>query len=261
MPRGPDETLSPDRLPDPSTVLAEFTLTARRGIGLAPAARGMGPQYRIIRTTEVDEYDPPVPASEISAMRGPLALPTDNKFRGTARKAAKLSIANAGTEAFNDVKKLISTFVPHATMANHPDISTDKNNNRVAQERRNVKVAAFLYAASREEDNDYHLIIGRNPSKSPKYMTVEISGLPPSSSAHFGKLNEARNSYFAFFGDGLPGATYDFYDPPIPVAIEGSLFFDMSHATGSRPGPTKLRPKMPVVWEIHPVTAIAFEPS
>lgn len=261
MPRGRGETLPSDRLPDPSSVLAEFTLTARRGIGLAPTARGIGPHYRIIRTTEVDEYDPPVSASEISAMRAPLALPTDNKFRGTARKAAKLSIAHADREAFDDVKKLISTFAPHETMANHPDISTDKANNRVAEERRNVKVAAFLYAASREDDNDYHLIVGRNPSKSPKYMTVEISGLPSSGSGHFSKLKKARDSYFAFFGDGLPGATYDFYDPPIPVEIEGSLFFDMSHATGSRPGPTKLRPKMPVVWEIHPVTAIVFEPS
>ena len=34
----------------------------------------------------------------------------------------------------------------------------------------------------------------------------------------------------------------------------------MSHATGSRPGPAKLRPNMPVVWEIHPISKIVFEP-
>ncbi len=130
----------------------------------------------------------------------------------------------------------------------------------MAEERRNARLSAFLYAASREDDNDYHLILGRDPSLPPRYLTVEISGLPHSRSRHFGKLKAAREAYFRFFGNGLPGPTYDFYDPPIPVEVAGSLFFDMSHATGGRPGPQKLRPNMPVVWEIHPVTRIVFEP-
>jgi hypothetical protein len=37
---------------------------------------------------------------------------------------------------------------------------------------------SFLYAASHEDDNDVHLIIGRAPTKSPEpYMTMELSGL------------------------------------------------------------------------------------
>jgi hypothetical protein len=209
---------------------------------------------------EVDEYDDPVPVAEIMALAGPRAAPADNDFRGTSRRAAKLSIADASLETFSDLKDLIDTLEAHNKMKNHPDLSTDRNNNRVAEERRSVRVTAFLYAASLEDDNDYHLIVGRDPSKSEKYMTVEISGLPPDTSDAFEKLNTARDAYFEFFGDGLPGTSYDFYDPPIPVEIEGSLFFDMSHATGSRPGPATLRPRMPVVWEIHPVTKIVFEP-
>ena len=46
----------------------------------------------------------------------------------------------------------------------------------------NVRITAFLYAASLEDDNDYHLIVGRDPSKSEKYVTVEISGLSPDTS-------------------------------------------------------------------------------
>ena len=100
---------------------------------------------------------------------------------------------------------------------------------------------AFLYAASREDDNDFHLIIGRNPERSPSmYMTVELSGLPPKSSKHFSRLSKTRNAYKTFFTDNMPGTTYDFYDPPIPVTVEGSLFFDMSHAHGSKPGPGSL---------------------
>jgi hypothetical protein len=194
-------------------------------------------------------------------LAAPRAAPTDNEFRGTSRKVAKLSIADADTEEFEDLKDLIDTLQAHEVMSEHPDLSTDKNNNRVPEERRNVRVTAFLYAASMEEDNDFHLIVGRDPNKAEKYMTVEISGLPPNNSPHFNDLSGARDSYFEFFGDGLPGTSYDFYDPPIPVVIEGSLFFDMSHAHGGRPGPNKLRPKMPVVWEIHPIRKIEFEPE
>jgi hypothetical protein len=273
MPNGDQASHPQERLPDPSSVLAVLTLTPKAGAAMAsppppgapppaPAAAPAPPagRYRILRTLEVDEYDPPVAPAAILALAAPRAAPADNAFRGTSRRAAKLSIANAQTETFDDLKDLIDTLHPHEEMKDRNDISTERDNDRTPPERRNVRVAAFLYAASVEEDNDYHLIIGRDPDKAAKYMTVEISGLPPNNSAHFDKLNSARDAYFEFFGDGLPGTSYDFYDPPIPLEIAGSLFFDMSHATGSRPGPSKLRPKMPVVWEIHPVTEIVFEP-
>jgi hypothetical protein len=250
------------RLPPAANVLVEMTLVPGSGatVGAAPAAApGAGNRYRILRTLEVDQYESPLPTAAILPLTAPRPAPTDNRFRGTARKAAKLSIANAPLEQFNDVNKLIATFPAHSTMKKRK-ISTKANSNRVDVEKRNVKVKAFLYAASLEDDNDYHLIVGRSPGKPAQYMTAEISGLPPDSSAAFDTLSEARAAYFDFFGDGLPGTSYDFYDPPVPIEIEGSLFWDASHADGGRPGPQTLRPKMPVVWEIHPVTKIIFEP-
>ena len=71
---------------------------------------------------------------------------------------------------------------------------------------------------------------------------------------------QARDDCKSFFSANLPGPTYDFYDPPIPVEISGSLFFDMSHASGSKPGPNNLRSKIPTIWEIHPNSKIVFEP-
>lgn len=244
------------RLPPPEAVLAEFALPAPTGTrGLAAA-----PGYRILRTLEVDAYEAPIPPSGIAPLILPRAAPPDDVFRGTARRAAKLSLAAAPTESFSDLAKLIPTLAPHGKMARHPGLSTDATNDRVAEERRNVRLGAFLYAASREDDNDFHLIVGRRPRQAQLYMTVEISGLPPRTSPAFAALNRARRAYSRFFGPHLPGASYDFYDPPIPVTIEGSLFFDLSHAKGSRPGPSRLRPHMPVLWEIHPVSKIAFEP-
>jgi hypothetical protein len=87
-----------------------------------------------------------------------------------------------------------------------------------------------------------------------------LSGLPPQSSPAFAKLKAARDAYKAFFGGDLPGLGYDFYDPPIPVRIEGSLFWDASHSTGQRPGPKSLKSRMPVVWEVHPISKITFNP-
>jgi hypothetical protein len=132
----------------------------------------------------------------------------------------------------------------------------------VAEERRNLRVACLLYAVSQENDRDYHLILGREPGAVPEgYMTMELSGLPPSKSPSFAKLKAVRDSLKSFFGTAnLPGTSYDFYDPPVPVIVEGSLFFDITHATGSRPGTRSLRPNMPVIWEVHPITNMVFEP-
>jgi hypothetical protein len=225
-----------------------------------PSTKPGGASYTIIRTTEVDSYDAP-PAAPVSPGIVAAAPPGD-KYEGTARKAAKLSIAKAAAEKFNDLRSLLNSLPPDADMSGHtPKIGVGAKSDRVAEEKRNVHVRAFLYAASREDDNDFHLIMGRDPSKTPEmYMTMELSGLPASSAKSHKKLKAARDSFKAFFGAKLPNQTYDFYRPPIPVEIEGSLFFDMSHSKGQRPGPPSLKSRMPTIWEVHPLSQIIFEP-
>ena len=224
-----------------------------------------GRTYRILRTTEVDAYDPPVAPADVPAFAASLvgraARPRDS-FRGTARKAAKLAIADAPIEAFGDLPSLIASLTPDRRMSSRrPPISNGPRSNRVDEEKRNIHVRAFLYAASREDDNDFHLIIGSDRSAGPlQCMTMELSGLPRSRNRSFARLKAARDAYRAFFGTNLPGTSYDFYDPPIPVEIEGSLFFDITHASGSKPGPASLRPFMPTIWEVHPITQIVLEP-
>ena len=223
-----------------------------------------GGKYRVIETNLVDAYEKSASPGGVMSLEAlaEKALPTGDSFKGTARKAAKLSIAKAPTEKFADLKDLIASLTPDSKMKKHkPPITTEAKSNRVAEEKRNVRVRAFLYAASREDDNDFHLIIGRSSKvKEPMYMTMELSGLPPSGNASHAKLKSARNAYKEFFGSALPGFTYKFYKPPIPVEIEGSLFFDMSHAKGSKPGPKPLRADIPTIWEVHPITKIVFEP-
>ena len=227
------------------------------------SAQGVGRTYTILRTTEIDSYE--LPAAAAAALAMPvvaLAIPTGDNFKGTARKAAKLSIASGTVESFSDLSKLIQSLpADSAMLALKPRISTSASSNRVSKEKRNVRVRAFLYAASREADNDFHLIVGRDPKKLPElYMTMELSGLPPKTAKSHTKLTAARDAFKSFFDVNLPGMTYDFYDPPIPIRVEGSLFFDMSHATGQRPGPPSLKSRMPTIWEVHPLSSIVLEP-
>ena len=234
------------------------------------AARGR--RFRVIRTTEVDEYESSPAAVSLRralARRAPSATalsaatknkPTGDQFAGTSRKAAKLSIAPGPTKTFADLKTLIDSLTPDDKMVAHkPKIKTTASAGRVKEENKNVKVKAFLYAASREDDNDFHLIVGRATTKSPEmYMTMEVSGLPPAGSPALASLTMARSVFKSFFGNDLPDFTYDFYDPPIPITVAGSLFFDMNHAIGQHPGPPSLKSRMPTIWEVHPVTAIAL---
>jgi len=233
------------------------------------------PKYRIMRTTETDAYEQTPAAVKLAkllrAQKPPLNRvraavkakpPKGDNYGGSDRKLAKLSKAQGSTEKFGDLKDLVASFAAESKMIKHkPPITTASTSGRVKEEDRNVRVTAFLYAASRETDNDFHLIVGRDPALSPEmYMTMEVSGLPPMENTEFdfADLNSVRNVFKKFFGTKIPGFTYDFYDPPIPIEIEGSTFFDLTHANGARPGPQSLKSRIPTIWEIHPLTSITL---
>jgi hypothetical protein len=247
-----------------------------------------GPTYRILKTTEVDAYEDnpaaaairsavhgqktPAPAALAAAAKLPVAKKkpagkakpgaSSDDFAGTARLAAKLSIAAAQPAvSYSDVSELIASFTPVDQMVKLK-IPTTQTSNRVKQENRNIHVTGFLYAASREADNDFHLIVGLDPNAQDEmYMTMEVSGLPPTSYPAFGALNTARTAYKQFFGTkNLPGAGYHFYQPPIPVEVQGSIFFDSSHDKGQAPGPPSLKSRMPTIWEVHPISSIKLGP-
>lgn len=234
-----------------------------------------GQTYRILKTTETDTYETtPTAVALTKALKGkktpsPAAIaaatkpkaPTSENFAGADRKAAKLSIASAPMQNYGNVSALIAS-LPSVDSMVQLHIPTNSTSNRVQQEERNVHVTGFLYAASHEADNDFHLIVGDDPNAAnEEYMTMEVSGLPPKNSPAFVALNAARTSFKQFFGaKNLPGAGYNFYQPPIPVVVEGSLFFDATHSTGQAPGPPSLKSRMPTIFEVHPVTSIKLGP-
>jgi hypothetical protein len=223
-------------------------------------ASGGAAKYTIIWTSEVDAYEKPLGDAVVLEGLEAEAVQGDD-FSGTARRAAKISVGDGPKKKFDDLNDLIKSLTPDADMINHtPKIKDDKNSKRVIEEQRNVSLKVWLYAASREDDNDFHLILGRRPTLSPVFMNMELSGLPSKNAASFKKLNSARTAFKDFFGEKLPGKKYQRYPKPIPVLIEGSLFFDITHAHGQRPGPPSMVQFIPTIWEVHPITKIVFEP-
>jgi hypothetical protein len=260
----PEGAPSRPGLPSANTILSESVLIPPQPATMAttaPRGAAAAMTYRILRTNQVDGYEPQ-PRSDAEVLAAPQAMAAaGDNFKGSDRKVAKLSIASGATQAFSDIKDLVAALPKEQAMTAHnPQITRDPAFDRVIEEKRNVSTTAWIYAASRENDNDFHLIVGRDPKKAPAtYMTMEISGLPPANAASHATIKKVRDTYKGFF-TSLPGTGYDFYDPPVPVEIGGSLFFDITHATGGRPGPKDLRSDMPVIWEVHPVTHLVFEP-
>jgi len=243
-------------LPDQSAVFDTISFTPplkKKSMTAFAAAAGAAPQFRILRTNIVDPYETQHPQEVLVAAAVALPAVASDNFAGTARRAAKLSVAPGPVKQFDDTGALLDSLPSHTAMKKLK-ISTKANSNRVAQEKKNAGLDAWLYAASREADNDFHLIIGGDPdSDDPRFMTIEVSGLPPDDPLRT-RLRAVRNSFADIVGGNTPGTGYDFYDPALPVTVEGSLFWDASHATGSKPGPSTAKPQ--TVWEIHPITSL-----
>ena len=144
------------------------------------------------------------------------------RFRGQDRKGPKTSTAEAEIENFENLRSL---------------------------------VRAWIYAIKYEADQDWHVIIGTDPSTTSKtFFNAEVSGLPSQSSSAFDTLLKVRQRLANILDNDLPQqGGYHKYEDPIPVLIEGSLFYDIDHAPGVV-GPTGMRPR--TAWEIHPITSL-----
>ena len=180
-------------------------------------------------------------------------------FTGTHRKMAKTTIVAAkNIETFADLPGFINTLPDDKSMTTRkPPISNNPYFLRVAEEERNIKVKeAYIYAITRQADNDFLLILGSDPDyRKSVFFNVEVSGLPESSKDSYATLNTVRTKVKDKFGN-VCGKTLLLMDNPVKVSVSGSLFFDIEQKPG-KTGPKKLRTT--TAWEIHPVSEIVFK--
>ena len=240
-----------------------------RQVPTAPAAapavapRTSGAQITSLKTRQVYTITHvPDTDAAFERLEQPEAAPagTDN-FTGTDRKAAKISLSKAKPQTFATLGPLLDSglFIPDATMlSRNPPIPKGAASNRVNEEQHNVTVTALLYASAKESDNDFHCIIGTPMGQAVRFLNVEVSGLPASGAA-LAPLKSVRDTFKAFFGANLPDPLlgYSIFNPPIPIQITGSIFFDIDHPAGTI-GPPGMHPT--TAWEVHPLSKLVFEP-
>jgi hypothetical protein len=167
------------------------------------------------------------------------------------RGSAKTTFALAPVEDFADLRSLIQSLPDDELMASQTETSWDFG--RIEAERRNVRVVAYIFAIGKESDNDFHMILDDDGilDQGAK-LNAEISGIA-TEGPDIETLQQMRDGFKAYFGGNPPRKYQPFLDPPLHVAIEGSLFFDRDHPAGAV-GPEGFRPGS--AWEIHPVRRI-----
>ena len=205
-----------------------------------------------------EEMDITIPAFNPLTAADPTEV-INARFRGVDRKAVKIGIATASRESFGDLDALIGSLPDDDDMLNHdPEIRRDSGW-RAEEEERNVRVNAWIYAIKYEHDQDWHVILGTDPSTpgEPTYFNAEVSGLPANNATSFRRLQRVRQQLAKMFDNDLPlSGGYSKYKKPAPVVVEGSLFFDVDHKAGVV-GPEGMRPD--TAWEIHPITNLRLQ--
>jgi hypothetical protein len=197
----------------------------------------------------------PQPAAEAGAVTG------GETFNGNDREAAKTSVSGGPLRSYAGLADLIARLPASDDQMRKdhvPPISTNRQSGRVAEENHNASVTAYLVATKKETDNDFHLILAATPEGDGPYLTAEVSGLSRLGTAQDkAALESARRQYRDVLSNKMPGKKYVIVDPPLAVAVIGSLFYDMDHT----PGVVGTGDFVPATsWEIHPVTTISLAP-
>ena len=191
----------------------------------------------------------------------------NQRFAGTYRGTVKTALARpAPVREYPDLASLLQSLPNDASMRNkYPALRKGVKKwppQREPEELLNVRVkscwiCAVKYEHGAKGDNDFHLILSNSPTKPfSTVMNMEVAGLPKNSSSDSAKLKDVRQTFLSFFPATPPSGSFTRVQPPIHVAVEGSLYFDGDHNAGGQnePGPSWAKPK--TVWEVHPISKV-----
>lgn len=179
-------------------------------------------------------------------------------FDGKYRKEAKTSIYSGTLKRYSTLTRFLNTLQNDYFMAEEHDPEITTASLRVTEEKRYVRIArTYLYAYSKQADEDYHLIFGTTSDPATaRYFNAEISGVPEDqSTSSYTKLLAVWDDFAEHIGGEKCGSGYIFFSEPQRVELSGCLFFDKEHYNENI-GPARARPLS--AWEIHPITKLKF---
>jgi hypothetical protein len=196
------------------------------------------------------------------------AITDDDIWNGHDRQTAKTTIVHGGEEqAFQDVDGLLAFFESPTRIQENwwGTIITQQTDDRNSEiELVNVTVQdAWIYEISRQNDHDYHLLIGIHPDLDQgRYLNAEIASIrleSPDAKALWAVRKSFRKQYEAQTGN-LPPQGLTFTQPanPIHIRVSGSIFLDADHG---RAAVGHHDVKNFTSWEIHPITNIQILPN
>jgi len=130
-------------------------------------------------------------------------------------------------------------------------------------EGRLVTTSGWLHLVAGEGDGDYHIQISDSPTTGDHCLVVEV----PNPEEKFTSSAELQPKFTAvrdFIKSRLlagkePSVNGSVMQHPVFVTVSGIMFFDDSHV-GDQPRGKKGM-KAATLWELHPVTAMAFAPK
>jgi hypothetical protein len=209
--------------------------------------------------SDADEVARPIPNAAAASRRT-----SGDDYIGHDREVAKTSVAGAMVEDLASLQDLLPAGGRNKLPSDQfmrdqhdPPLREDPDFDRVDEEKRNLRVEAWIYGAKKEtNDNDFHLLVASTSSESDgtNMMNMEITGLPENQFR--AQLKVPRDAFKHFLGDQEPPTGhYQMFVDPIHVRITGSLFYDIDHKPGIV-GTGHFKPH--TAWEVHPITQIDF---
>lgn len=126
-----------------------------------------------------------------------------------------------------------------------------------------ITTTGWLHLVAGETDGDYHIQISASPTDGSNCLIVEVPNPDPAFVADT-SLRPAFENVRAFLkaktlANKDPSPTGSVMAHPPFVTVTGQLFYDDSHV-GDPPRGKKHMPAA-TLWEVHPVTAMAFAPK
>lgn len=201
---------------------------------------------------------------------GPSAFPQQTTHPGKERWPIKTSVVD-------DAKVSKGKLIAFSTLAALPEpVPPVKKNDKRYQsnlipkasgakiaEGDMVRAKGWLHLVAQESDGDYHIQISDSPTDGGNCVVVEVpkddaeyvgdAALRP----HFRTVREFISS--KLLKGKTPSSSGNVMTHPPFVVVTGQLFYDDSHV-GDQPRGKKGM-KAATLWEIHPVTVMAFAPK
>jgi hypothetical protein len=179
------------------------------------------------------------------------------QFRGMYRGAARTSISQSDFERFDGIDSLLKTLPSDEFMR----ARVSKYIPRTHEEDRNVILSCYLHAVKKQISGDYSIVIGDAPGRMPwKSMMCRIPSIPTRENPTMLFLKSVRTKLESglFSQVNLETKAYVHFQPPRPITITGSLYYNGIHEPGTV-GPRNL--KSETAWEIGPIILLEISGS